>query len=128
MSAFSLNLSQKKLAPSFKPFRIPVSAFPCAYFLLLLPALSLHKLSQNQESKTHQIKDNPDLQAAARAYCHLFPVSHIGQRDLELVAAWAWVGVELGGGVVDKVFEFDFIVERHDGLSLGAFGVGGRGG
>lgn len=54
-----------------------------------------------------------DGQTAAGTNGDFFAVAEVGERDFELVAAGAGVGVEGCGGVIGHVFDFNFVVEGH---------------
>jgi hypothetical protein len=49
------------------------------------------------------VKDNSDHETATRAHGDLFAVSQVVDRDLEAVAAGAWVCVSLQSGIVGHV-------------------------
>ncbi len=70
-----------------------------------------------------------DHQAAAGADCDFLAIAEVGEGDFELVATWAWVGVEGCGLVIGHVFNLYLIVERHraGGLTKGrSNGVGAK--
>ena len=66
----------------------------------------------------HHFEYDLDHQAAAGADGDFFAVAEVGERDFELVAAGAGVGVEGGGLVVGHVFDLDLVVEGHRCWSL----------
>ena len=61
----------------------------------------------------YYLENDLDHQTAAGADCDFLAIAEVGERDLELVATWAWVGVEGGGLVIGHVFNLYLIVERH---------------
>ena len=62
---------------------------------------------------TYYFEYDFDHQTAAGADCDFLAIAEIGERDFELVAAWARVGVEGCGSVIGHVFDFYFVVEGH---------------
>ena len=54
-----------------------------------------------------------DRQTAAGADCDFLAIAEVGERDLELVSTWAWIGVEGCSLVIGHIFDLYLIVERH---------------
>lgn len=71
---------------------------------------SLTNLSLHREKITHLIENNPNHQTTARTHGDFLPVSKIVDCNLEAVATWTWVVVDLDVGVEGHVFDFDFVV------------------
>lgn len=53
--------------------------------------------------QTHRIEYHPDHERATRTHGNVLAVPQVVDQDLEFVAAWARVGVDLEGGVVGHV-------------------------
>jgi hypothetical protein len=70
--------------------------------------------------KTYDIKDNLDHQTATGTNGDFFTLAEIIDRDLESVATWAWVMVDLKDGVEGHVFDFNFVVDGE--CFVGHFG------
>ena len=68
---------------------------------------------------THDVKNNPNHQTAAWTNRHILAISQIRDADLETIAARARIVVDLQGGVVSHVFDFDFVVHGHCAPALG---------
>lgn len=59
----------------------------------------------------YQVKDDPDHEAAAGTDSNVLLIAQIVEGDLELVATWARVRVELLGLVKSHVLDLDLIVD-----------------
>ena len=64
---------------------------------------------------THFLKYDLNHETTAGADGGVFAVAQVPEGDLEPVATWAWVVVELEGGVECHVFDFYFVVVGHFG-------------
>lgn len=67
--------------------------------------------------KTDHVEDNFNHQTAARANSYFFAVSKVINCDLEAVATWAWIVINLNVRVKGHIFDLDFIVDRDSVVS-----------
>jgi hypothetical protein len=60
---------------------------------------------------TYHVENNPDHQTATRTHGDLFTVAQIVDCDLETIATWAGICVDLDIWVEGHVFDLDLIVD-----------------
>jgi len=68
-------------------------------------------MTKSPNTETYQVKDNTNHQTAARAHSDLLAIAQIIDANLEAVAAWARVRIDLHGRVEGHVFDLDLIVD-----------------
>lgn len=61
----------------------------------------------------YRLKYDLNHQTAAGADCCVFAIPEVLQRNLESVAAWTWIVIDLHGRVEGHVFNLNLVVKGH---------------
>jgi hypothetical protein len=72
---------------------------------------------------SYRVEDDAYHQTTAGAARNVFSVAHVIDGNLEAVATWTWVVVDLQSLIVETVFDLDFVVEVDFFVGHGLVGV-----